>query len=74
MPIQFSLKQKEYLRNNGMSISENKGEYTLHYDTHSCSGLSEKEVKYIIDQYISGAYCSYRPVNSKSILHTLTDD
>ena len=61
MSIEFSSIQKEFMEKNNLHVSENEDSYTLHFENHSCRGLTEKEIKYIIDQYISGKYCSYKP-------------
>ena len=74
MSIELSLEQKDYMLQNDMSVSENSGEYTLHYDNYSYRGLSDKEVKYIIDQYISAKYCSYRPREIKYVASITRDD
>ena len=53
--------QTEFLITNGLSVTEANGTFTLHYPNHECGGLSEPEVNHIINEYISGKYCSYKP-------------
>ena len=53
--------QKQFLDKNGLSITEENQTYSLHYVDHECKGLSDYELKYTINEYISGKYCSYKP-------------
>ena len=66
MTISLNDALKSFLTDNSLSVTEENGSYTLHYINHSCGDLSEKEVKYIISQYLSGKYCSYKPVLSSN--------
>lgn len=67
-------KQKEFLVRNGLSISREKEGYSLHFTDHSCIGLSEKELKYTINQYISGKYCTYKPTPLSNCSSMSRDD
>ena len=70
----LSLKQAEFLTSNGLSVTEESGTFTLHYPNHECSGLSEPEINHILDEYISGKYCSYKPVVKVFISSMARDD
>ena len=66
--------QTEFLAANGLSVTEESGTFTLHYPNHECSGLSEPEIKHILDEYISGKYCSYKPAVKVFISSMARDD
>lgn len=66
--------QTEFLVLNDLSITEENGTYTLHYPNHECSGLSESEIKHILNVYISRKYCSYKPAVKESVSNMQRDD
>lgn len=70
----LSQTQVEFLTKNGLAVTEEKGTFTLHYPNHECSGLSEPEINHILDEYISGKYCSYKPAVKVFISSMARDD
>jgi hypothetical protein len=61
----LTIEQNEFLTNNGFSVTEENGTFTLHYPDHKCGGLSAPEIDHILNEYISGKYCSLRPKESE---------
>ena len=70
----LSLKQAEFLTSNGLSVTEENGTFTLHYPNHKCSGLSEADINHILNEYISGKYCSYKPAVKNYVSSMARDD
>lgn len=70
----LSRTQVEFLTSNGLSVTEESGTFTLHYPNHKCSGLSEPEINHILDEYISGKYCSYKPAVKNYVSSMARDD
>lgn len=66
--------QTEFIKSNGLSVAEANGTFTLHYPTHECRGLSEPEVNHILNEYISGKYCSYKPAVKNYVSSMIRDD
>lgn len=66
--------QTEFLTTNGLSVTEESGTFTLHYPNHKCSGLSEADINHILNEYISGKYCSYKPAVKVFISSMARDD
>lgn len=66
--------QTEFLKTNGLSVTEESGTFTLHYPNHECSGLSGSEINHILNEYISGKYCSYKPAEKNFVSSMARDD
>jgi len=70
----FTQTQNEFLKTNSLSVTEENGTFTLRYPNHECRGLSEPEVNHILNEYISGKYCSYKPAVKNYVSSMARDD
>ena len=66
--------QTEFVKANGLTITEENGTFRLQYPDHECGGLSEPEINHILNEYISRKYCSYKPAVKNLVSSMARDD